>query len=159
MSENIHLLNTPWTLYYHLIDNDTWDISSYVNLSIFTSLENIINYYKYIDEDICKKSMLFLMRKDIKPIWEDMENIDGGCYSFKIQNRLIHNVWKNISYNLVAENFLQENQDIINGISISPKKYFCILKIWIKDKTFSQLKFNNDYLNNLEYIFKPNNEK
>lgn len=159
MSENFHLLNTPWTLYYHLIDNDSWDISSYVKLITFASLENTINYYKYIDEDICKKSMLFLMRKDIKPIWEDKENIDGGCYSFKIQNRLIHNVWKNISYNLVAENFLQENQNIINGISISPKKYFCILKIWINDKTYSKLKFNNEYINNLEYIFKPNNEK
>ena len=159
MSEKIHLLNTTWTLYYHLIDNDMWDISSYVKLVTFTSLEDIINYYKYIDEDICKKSMLFLMRKNIKPIWEDTENINGGCYSFKIQNRLIHNVWKNISYNLVAEKFLQENQNIINGVSISPKKYFCILKIWINDKTFSELKFNNEYINNLDYIFKQNTEK
>jgi len=159
MSVKSHPLNTTWTLYYHLIDNDNWDILSYVKLISCCSLEDIINYYKYINEEVCKKSMLFLMRKDIKPIWEDTENINGGCYSFKIQNRLIHNVWKNISYNLVAENLLDQNQNLINGISISPKKYFCILKIWITDKSYSKLKFNNEYISDLEYIFKPNNEK
>ena len=159
MCENLHLLNNKWKLYYHLIDNENWDIDSYVELASFNTLESIINHYKYIDEDICKKSMLFLMRNDIKPIWEDVENINGGCYSFKIQNKIIHNVWKNISYSLVSENFLKENPNIINGISISPKKFFCILKIWINDNKFSELKFTNENINNLEYIFKANNNK
>lgn len=156
MNNNIHYLNTKWTLYYHLINNSDWDINSYVELFTTDSLESIMSHYNYIDEDICKKSMLFLMRENINPIWEDEKNINGACYSFKIQNKIIENAWKNISFNLVCENLLEENKNIINGISISPKKYFCILKIWINDKNYDKLKFDNEFIKNLDYIFKLN---
>lgn len=154
-----HVLNDKWRLYYHLINNNDWSINSYVKLIEFDSLEQTIENYKYIDEDILKKTMLFLMREKINPIWEDENNINGACYSFKIQNKNITNVWKSISYSLVSENLLSENTDKINGISVSPKKFFCILKIWIKDTSLSNVKFLNDNLTNLEYIYKLNNEQ
>tara|TARA_R110002072_G_scaffold47140_1_gene130206 strand:+ start:963 stop:1457 length:495 start_codon:yes stop_codon:yes gene_type:complete len=153
-----HKLNNSWNLYYHLISNNNWEISSYVKIGNFNNLEEIIENYKYIDDDVCKKTMLFLMRENINPTWEDENNIRGACYSFKISNKIITNAWKNISYNLVSENLVNENELLINGISISPKKFFCILKIWISDKKFNKLKFNNDYLKNLEPIFKLNDE-
>ena len=158
MNKDNHKLNNSWSLYYHLINNHNWEINSYVKMGTFDNLEQIIENYKYIDDDICKKTMLFLMRENINPIWEDINNINGACYSFKISNKIITNVWKNISYNLTAENILNENELLINGISISPKKFFCILKIWISDKKFNKLKFKNDYLKNLDPIFKLNNE-
>jgi hypothetical protein len=156
---NNHVLNNKWSLYYHLINNNDWSIDSYQKLIEFDNLEQTIENYKYIDEDILKKTMLFLMRENINPIWEDENNINGACYSFKIQNKNITNVWKNISYSLVSENLLSENTDKINGISVSPKKFFCILKIWIKDTTLSNAKFLNDNLKNLDYIYKLNNEQ
>tara|TARA_R110002072_G_scaffold212108_4_gene369610 strand:+ start:106 stop:588 length:483 start_codon:yes stop_codon:yes gene_type:complete len=158
MTCNVHNLNNSWTLYYHLINNNEWNIESYVNLHTFYNLEEIIENYKYIDDDICKKAMLFLMRDNINPIWEDINNIDGACYSYKIPNKIISNVWKNITLNIVSENLLIDNSLLINGVSISPKKYFCILKIWIKDKKYNNLKFNNDNIKNLDHIFKLNNE-
>ena len=158
MTNNESILNNNWNLYYHLINNNNWDINSYEKLCCFTTLNQIIENYKYIDDEICKKTMLFLMREDINPIWEDNNNINGACYSFKISNKIICNIWKNISYNLVSENLLDNNQTIINGISISPKKYFCILKIWINDKSYNNLNFKNDNIKNLPYIFKLNNE-
>ena len=156
---NNHVLNNKWSLYYHLINNNDWSIHSYQKLIEFDNLEQTIENYKYIDEDILKKTMLFLMRENINPIWEDENNINGACYSFKIQNKNITNVWKNISCSLVSENLLFENTDKINGISVSPKKFFCILKIWIKDTTLSNAKFLNDNLKNLDYIYKLNNEQ
>ena len=156
---NNHVLNNKWSLYYHLINNNDWSIDSYQKLIEFDNLEQTIENYKYIDEDILKKTMLFLMRENINPKWEDENNINGASYSFKIQNKNITNVWKNISYSLVSENLLSENTDKINGISVSPKKFFCILKIWIKDTTLSNAKFLNDNLKNLDYIYKLNNEQ
>ena len=153
-----HPLNDSWNLYYHLINNSNWDNNSYIKISTLTSLEEIIENYKYIDEEICKKCMLFLMRKNIYPTWEDENNINGACYSFKISNKIICNVWKNISFNLVSENLLDENENLINGISISPKKFFCILKIWISDKNYNKLNFINNNLSNLDYIFKVHSE-
>ena len=159
MNNNEHKLNTNWCLYYHLINNNEWNIESYEKLITFSSLEQILENYKYINDEICKKTMLFLMRENINPLWEDEKNINGACYSFKIPNKIICNTWKNISYNLVAENLINENQMIINGISISPKKFFCILKIWISDKNFDNINFENEYLKNLDPIFKLNNDK
>ena len=154
-----HYLNNKWNLYYHLVNNNDWSINSYINLISFNTLEKIIENYKYIDEDIIKNTMLFLMRENINPIWEDENNINGACYSFKIQNKNIFNIWNNISYCLVSENLLSKDTDKINGISVSPKKYFCILKIWIKDTTLDNIIFKNDYLKNLEYIYKLNNQQ
>ena len=77
--------------------------------------------------------MLFVMRAGITPMWEDIKNRDGGCFSFKVANRIVHEVWKNLFYSLCGET-LSENSKYnknINGITISPKKNFCIIKIWL----------------------------
>jgi hypothetical protein len=38
----------------------------------------------------------------------------------------------------------------INGISLSPKKSFCIIKVWMKDCSF----MNTDILANIEHMDK-----
>ena len=75
--------------------------------------------------------MLFVMKKGIKPTWEDDANRDGGCFSYKINNKSVINVWTNLTYSLMGEE-LSENEGLrenVNGITISPKKNFCIIKI------------------------------
>ena len=78
----------------------------------------------------------FLMRDTILPIWEDKNNINGGYWSFKIAIHNIHNAWNEITMALIGENILKDKTNIysINGISISPKKNFCIIKIWNSEK-------------------------
>ena len=79
--------------------------------------------------------MLFLMREGIKPIWEDTRNRDGGCFSYKVANKLVTQTWKQLSYSLVGETLTNDLKlrPNINGITISPKKNFCIIKIWLAD--------------------------
>ena len=74
-------------------------------------------------------------------MWEDPKNLKGGCFSFKVPNKNIKNVWKNISYMLTG-NTLSNNKKLvesINGITISPKKSFCILKIWMENINFQSV--------------------
>ena len=77
--------------------------------------------------------MLFLMRKDINPIWEDPKNRNGGCFSYKISNKNVYNVWKDLSYILSGETISNDPKfaSQVTGITISPKKAFCIIKIWM----------------------------
>ena len=79
--------------------------------------------------------MLFLMRKHINPIWEDPANRDGGCFSFKIANKNVHKAWTSLSYTLVGETLMNSPNilPIINGITVSPKRSFCIIKIWLSN--------------------------
>jgi hypothetical protein len=77
--------------------------------------------------------MLFLMRDGIKPIWEDPKNRNGGCFSYKVSNKQVYAVWKELSYVLVGDTISAQANFVANvtGITISPKKNFCIIKIWM----------------------------
>ena len=82
--------------------------------------------------------MLFVMREGITPMWEDPKNRNGGCFSYKVVNKNIPEVWKSLFYLLCGETLSIENEvsQHINGITISPKKNFCIIKIWLDTSTF-----------------------
>lgn len=131
----LHNLNNEWTLYIHYPNDINWDISSYKIITKIKTIENAINVFNLISEDLYTKCMFFLMRNDIKPTWEDEHNIDGGAFSYKISNDIIKRIWKNVCYQTVGESLLKDisNSSVINGITLSPKKNFSILKIWTKN--------------------------
>ena len=139
-SENKHKLSDKWVLWAHLPHNTDWSLKSYIKISKISVAEDIIALNNTLPDQLIKNCMLFLMRDGILPMWEDPKNIDGGCFSFKVNNKNIAQVWRDISY-LLTGNTLSKDQDILNsitGITVSPKKSFCILKIWL-----STLKYQN----------------
>jgi hypothetical protein len=77
--------------------------------------------------------MLFVMRSGITPMWEDPKNRNGGCFSYKVINKQVPELWKTLFYLLCGETLCveQKHNKHINGITISPKKNFCIIKIWL----------------------------
>jgi hypothetical protein len=134
-------LNNKWILWYHDPLDTNWDINSYKNLQEITNMKEFWEIYKFIDKNIIENSMLFLMRDGIKPLWEDEKNVPGGCWSFKITKGNLCKTWLNLSAYLCGESLIEnkENFDLLNGISISPKKNFCIVKIWNGDKKQNKL--------------------
>ena len=88
------------------------------------------------------------MRENILPIWEDENNIDGCSLTLKVPNNKVKEEWDKLSLYCITEdlNINIEDHKQINGISISPKKEFNILKIWFKTK------INN--LNNIKELIK-----
>ena len=126
-----------WNYFLHLHDNSDWSIKSYIKMCNVNSVENTILLNDEIHYDLIKKSMMFLMKDGIQPMWEDEHNKNGGCFSFKILNKDILNVWKYVLFSTLGST-ITKNKDHyknINGITLSPKKKFCILKIWMKDCT------------------------
>ena len=97
------------------------------------TLEKVIVLNKTISENILKYSMVFIMRIGITPLWEDPKNRNGGCFSFKVINKQVYDVWKILFYLLCGESIFvnKEHSKLVNGITISPKKNFCIIKIWM----------------------------
>ena len=95
-----------------------------------------------IPDQMIKNCMLFFMRKGILPQWEDPKNCDGGCFSFKINNKQIADVWRKMSKLLTGETLSSHKMlmQTINGITVSPKKSFCILKIWTSTLEFQNIK-------------------
>ena len=127
-----------WVLWAHLPHDTDWSLKSYIQIMQVESMEEVISLYNSIPPAMVKNCMLFLMRQNIKPMWEDPNNKQGGCFSFKVTNKNVPDVWKSVSYLLTGETLSKEKnfQDNITGITISPKKSFCILKIWMKNLEF-----------------------
>jgi hypothetical protein len=134
------------------------EISNYKLLYKFKTVEETVSLINNLPERCIKNCMLFIMRENINPIWEDEKNREGGCFSFKIGNKLIKDIWETLTYSLVGENiFTSEKNNLkINGITISPKKNFCIIKIWLNTCEYQDLKGLNEILDlqNETFIFK-----
>ena len=127
-------LNSEWNLWYHSIKDTRWTKDSY--RQIYT-LRNLFDYK--IMEELFQKNylqncMLFLMRNDIYPLWEDPENIEGCCVSFKIPSKDLVQTWNKSILKIICEEIHKnkDNYNELNGISISPKKEFNILKLWVR---------------------------
>ena len=149
-SDNYELMD-KWTLWGHLPHDTDWSLESYKQIYEISSIKDAVVLNENLPDSIIKNCMLFLMRKGIKPTWEYPKNYDGGSFSFKINNRFVINSWKNLSYVLLGETLTNpEIGDYINGISVSPKKNFCIIKIWL-----SNCKYNNpDIIKDIEGLCK-----
>jgi hypothetical protein len=132
----LHYLNDKWNMYYHLPENKSWDLASYtILMDNIDSVESVIAVNSKIHEHVVRNCMLFVMRDGITPMWEDPKNRNGGCFSYKVTNKHVPEVWKNLLYGLCGESLCIKNEHnaYVNGITISPKKNFCIIKIWLNN--------------------------
>jgi len=155
------ILKNNWVYYIHLHETKEWNFESYIKIVNINTIEDAILLNDEINYDLIKKSMMFLMKDGIKPMWEDDYNKDGGCFSYKVLNKDIERVWKEVYFNILGENITNKNgiNDNINGITLSPKKRFCILKIWMKDCSIKDpdIFISIDNLSNEGCLFKKHN--
>jgi len=131
--ESQHLLSDKWVLWAHLPHDTDWTLKSYINIVEFDTVEQVIAVINTIPHTMIKNCMLFIMKKGINPTWEDTQNSKGGCFSFKIMNKQVCQVWNDL-LKVVTGNTISTDKTFVknvNGITISPKKAFCIMKIWM----------------------------
>lgn len=137
-SEDIHL-NDIWTFHFHDPNNDDWTLTSYQRLQDVSTVQDFWKVHNNIKNKL-KNGMFFLMREYVHPSWDDENNICGGCLSIKVLKENLVEYWEKLCIMLLGENLLKDDHaplwDIVNGISTSPKKYFCIIKIWLKDNQY-----------------------
>ena len=126
-------LNDVWCLYFHDPYDMNWEANSYKFITTISSVKDFIEIYKTFNE-LLTKGMFFIMREHITPRWEDDNNKNGGCWSFKINKNEVLDKLFEITSQILGET-LGKNDLIssnINGISICPKKNYHIIRIWIK---------------------------
>jgi hypothetical protein len=128
-----HNISNKWTLWAHLPHNTDWSIGSYTKIVTVGTVEEIIGLTETLPDALIENCMLFLMRDGIKPIWEDPKNRSGGSFSYKVANKNVCKAWKELSYVTVGGTVSKQTSfaDCVTGITISPKKNFCIMKIWM----------------------------
>lgn len=149
----VHTLNDKWVLYNHLPSVKDWTIRGYnVIMDHIDTVEKVVMLNRALPDNLVKYSMLFYMREGITPLWEDEKNKNGGCFSYKVVNKHVMQVWRQMMYLVSGETLASDPSynEVINGITISPKKNFCIMKIWLSDTKHQ----DPQVITNIEYLTK-----
>lgn len=125
-------LDDIWCIYFHDPDDRDWTFSSYKKLSVLSSAEEFWGVQQRVREHVMK-GMFFIMREHVFPCWDDPNNIDGGCLSFIVSKADVPQVWEVFCARLLTERLSKDpdKSQSVNGLSISPKNDFCIVKIWL----------------------------
>lgn len=155
-------LNDIWTVYFHDPYDTDWTYSSYKQLGSLSNIETFWNVHTVLKSKV-HQGMFFIMREHVFPCWDDPYNREGGCMSIKVLKQDIDEFWEELCIRLLGETLVVGDKntscDCINGISSSPKKSFCIVKIWVKDDTLNQPEhFNIPPNYHGDVIFKLNKE-
>ena len=160
VAEDDHWLNDVWTFHFHDPDDQRWTLDSYRRLGDATSVEEFWELQDAIAPHV-RTGMFFMMREHVFPCWDDKHNIDGGCLSLKLTAEESPAAWELLLKRAIGETLVRDDASAaaLNGISISPKRGFCIVKIWLADDkhvTRAHLRLPDAYRG--ELVFRSNRE-
>lgn len=120
----------PWTLYFHSSEETKWTLNTFVSLGSMSKWRDFWTIIDTLKDESLSEGMFFMMRDPCPPLWESHHNIRGGCYSFRCNKKEAADTYINYIIASMLGNISTNADNNINGLSISPKRGFNILKIW-----------------------------
>lgn len=132
-------LQDVWTYYFHDPDDPNWNLNSYHRLHDVATLQDFWDVHS-ATASFLSRGMFFVMREHVYPCWDDPLNITGGCLSMKVLKEDMPAFWEHLMVRMLGETLLvpdasdadPERWSAINGMSVSPKRFFCIVKLWLR---------------------------
>jgi len=133
MNTNDIALNTSWNLYFHDYMDSNWDRESY---EIIGSVGTVIQFWTMFNVIKTKidSGMFFLMRDGIFPKWDDNVNKTFSFLTIKVVKQSVTSFAESLFMRMTNDAIISQEtlpNTSIAGISVSPKKNFCIFKLWI----------------------------
>lgn len=126
------LFGHEWLLYWHDKNDHDWSLKSYKKKGHFRTVADFYSFYNNLRS--VAEDMLFLMRAEYPPLWEDPQNINGGALCFKIYKKDADNFWLTASEALVGETVCDFPDEIV-GLSISPKGSNQTVRLWFRQSS------------------------
>jgi len=145
-------LNNKWNVWVHENSTNDWTLDSYDNIYTIDTIGKFWRYFNNFHLLDKINNQYFIMRDFITPIWEDINNREGGICSIKIdyytkinRNEIGSEIMITLCTLIMNETFIQ-NSTCINGISYSIKNKSIYIKLWIsnlyKDNIIDKLPIN-----------------
>lgn len=123
----------PWTLYFHSPEETKWTLNTFISLGSMKTWQQFWTIMETLKIDSFSDGMFFLMRDPSPPLWESHHHIRGGCYSFRCQKKDAADIYLNYSIASMIGGLSTDPANLLNGMSISPKRGFNIVKVWNTD--------------------------
>ncbi len=147
-------LQYVWSVYYEKpvpSSNTTPNTSGAANYTdrlttLAPSVPDIGQFYKIFNNipwsSIPSRNSVHIFRSGVRPLWEDPENLHGGCFNLKVRRQNQEDekpkrVWEEICLmgcggELQAALVEAGIRDHVLGMSFSPKLYCVCVSIWLK---------------------------
>jgi hypothetical protein len=153
-----------WSVYYHEPEDDTWTVESYKKLQTVSSWEGMGTLLRELGPHKTTNGLLRVMRGDNSPLWEDNANfLHGGTYCLKVWRRNAIDVFNRYLAAAALGICAKDPANTIIGVTISPKRESCIIKIWNLDtKRFGKptdLEILHDDIKYEEILYRRNTEQ
>ena len=168
-SENSDELNHPlftnFTFWFRI--NETSTLNPYKNsinfidyenqvkkLSTFSTIEDFWKIFQHLKkpEELNIGIEIDLFKNEIKPVWEEEVNKNGGKIALKLNKNFTSIIWEELIFAFIGGNFPDNIKNEINGILISSKKEFNVLQIWFREYNFKIIKEIQYFIKNLLQI-------
>lgn len=128
-------LANAWNVYFHDYMDSNWNRESY---EILTSYDNATDFWTIFEimRDTLQMGMFFFMKNGVFPKWDDSYNNNKKfCFmSIKVLKANVPDFMEYMLVRISTDSLLTNaelEQGMIDGVSVSPKKNFCIIKLWI----------------------------
>jgi len=140
VSVNTHPIPTgSWTVYFHEPEDKSMTADSYKKLQVVSSWESLGALLRELGPHKTTNGLLRVMKGEYSPLWENKANIHGGSYCLKVTRRNSVEVFNRYLAAAALGSCAKDPANEIVGVTISPKKGFCIIKIWnLSAKRFSE---------------------
>jgi hypothetical protein len=119
-----------WTIYFHEPEDKTWTLDSYKRIHTVSTWESLGSVFREFGPNRITNGMLFSMRGDVSPLWENKANIRGGSYCLKVGRKSAAEIYQRYLAAAAAGIATTNTENPIVGVTMSPKKGFCIIKLW-----------------------------
>ena len=155
-------LHDVWTYYFHDPEDASWTLESYKRLGGVSTVRDFWAMQGAVAPFLAD-GMFFVMREHVYPCWDDPGNIRGGCMSLKVPSAQLEATWAYVLQRMLGERLvrvgrlvgqLRDGEGaptpddlalIVNGASVSPKRAFSIIKLWLR----------TDHVRTREYLRLP----
>lgn len=135
--------NDIWSVYFHDPGCDDWGMDSYKRICNMSTVDDFWALDASLQPFITR-GMFFVMREHVFPCWDDPANLRGGCLSLKVPQERLQETWRSLLQRLFGETLVDKSGDgeqngkadcwdAVNGISVSPKRCFNIIKLWLRE--------------------------
>lgn len=119
-----------WSVHVHSPVDSDWRLQSYKVLRPLSSVNDFWMLWNSIEHCVTR-TMLFVMRDGIHPSWDDPANLDGSIAACIVKTAEAASVFCDVVQRVVSERLCPESPCDVNGVSMGPKKGFCVIKIWM----------------------------
>jgi len=126
-------LPVSYCLWVHDNFMKEWTIDSYKKVCTITNVSEFWKLLNNMDKMGIGINNFFLFKEGIEPVWEHESNRNGGICSLRVITQNAVDVYQDLCSHLMCGKLNLTDEDI-NGISMSPKNNWTLIKIWNGDK-------------------------